>query len=243
MRTGLGKALDQALRSFVPDLLEPAGFRPIKKPRSWQRTDHIAEQILSIEVDGRTAPEGYMELWVAVGLTYAWEQSPRSGWVLAGRHPTHDPGRLTSYEQRWRFTSAYGLTSKPGLDEFLTTVVIPALDRWSDPASLRNHYLAQGRLKDAIDLSAAIGDTDLARRLVPALVESAVRWLEEGQPTQSPSTTGRVLATADDLDVRLPTADRAYLLADLSATIDRWRAWDRPLPDWVIELETRFLGD
>ena len=243
MRTGLGKALDQALRSFVPDLLEPVGFRPIKKPRSWQRSDHVVEQILSIEVDGRTAREGYMDLWVAVGLSYTWEPASDSGWVLAGRYPTHDPGRLVSHDQRWHFTGAGTTMGKPGLGEYLATVVVPALDRWRDPASLRNHYLAQGRLKDAIDLSTAIGDADLARRLVPALVESAVRWLEAGQPTQSPLMAGRVLATADDLNVMLPATDRAYLLVDLAATIDRWRAWDTPLPDWVSELEIRFLGD
>jgi ABC-type cobalamin transport system ATPase subunit len=54
---------------------------------------------------------------------------------------------------------------------------------------------------------------------------------------------GRVLASADDLNVTLPTADRAYLLADLAATIDRRRAWDAPLPEWVSALEIRFLGD
>lgn len=243
MRTGLGKALDRALGTFVPDLLEPSGFRPIKKPRTWQRTDDTVEQILAIEVDGRTARDGYMDLWVAVGLTYRWEQSPESGWVLAGRHPTHDPGRLADYEHRWSFTSAGVLAGKPGLADFLTTVALPALDRWRDPASLRNHYLSQGRLKGAIDLSAAIGDTDLARRLVPALVESTIRGLEMGQPTQSPATAGTTLATADDLNVELRAADRAYLLSDIAATIDRWREWHDPLPEWVAELETRFLGD
>jgi hypothetical protein len=201
------------------------------------------EQILSIEVDGRTAPEGYMELWVAVGLTYEWEESPESGWVIAGRHPIHDPGRLASHEPRWRFTGAGKSMGKPGLGEFLGTVVIPALDRWRDPASLRNHYLSQGQLGGAIDLSVAIGDLDLARRLVPVLAEWVVRWLEAGQPTQSPGMAGRMLARADDLDVKLPAGDRAYLLADLAATIGRWRSWDAPVPDWVSELEIRFLGD
>ncbi len=243
VRTGLGKGLDLALRSFVPDLLEPVGFRPIKKPRSWQRSGHIVEQILSFEVDGRSAPEGYMDLGVSVGLTYEWEEWPEFGWVIAGRHPVHNPGRLVSHEQGWRFTSAYGLSTKPGLPEFLETVVIPSLDRWRDPASLRNHYLAQGRLGGAIDLSAAIGDLDLVRRLVPALAESVVRRLEGGQPTQSPITAGSVLAKADDLKVKLPAADRAYLLSDLAATIGRWRSWDAPLPEWVSELESRFLGE
>lgn len=242
MRTGLGKALDQELRSFVPDLLEPAGFRPIKKPRSWQRSDHIVEQILSIDVDGRSAPEGYMELTVAVGLTYAWEPTPEAGWVLAGRHPIHNPGRLSDFEPRWHFSGPGKSMGKPGIGEYLSTIVIPALDRWRDPASLRNHYLAEGRLGGAIDLSVAIGDADLARRLVPVLAEWAVRWLEGKQPTQSPSMAGRVLARADDLNVKLPAADRAYLLTDLAATIDRWRAWDRPLPAWVVELDTRFLS-
>jgi hypothetical protein len=241
VRTGLGKELDQALRSLLPDLLEPAGFHPIKKPRTWQRSGHVAEQVLSIGVDGRTAREGYMEVWVDVGLTYAWEEVPTSGWVLAGRHPTQHPGRLTDYEPRWRFTSAYGLTSKPGLDEYLANVVIPALDRWLDPASLRNHYLTQGRLASSTELSAAIGDIDLARRLVPARAEWTVRRLQAGQPTQSPATAAGVLAAAEDLNVELPAADRTYLLADLAATIDRWRSWDAPLPGWVEEIETRFL--
>lgn len=223
-------------------MLEPIGFRPIKKPRTWQRTDHIVEQILAIEVDGRSAPEGYLELWVDVGLTYEWEQEQDAGWLLAGRHPVHAPGRLAPYEQRWRFT-AYGLSSKPGLGEYLTTVVIPGLDRWRDPASLRNHYLAQGRIGSAIALSAAIGDADLARRLVPAVVEATIRRLQAGQPTQSPSAAGDALALAEDLNVKLPTADRAYLLADLAITIDRWRAWDAPLPEWVVDLEMRFLSN
>jgi len=30
---------------------------------------------------------------------------------------------------------------------------IPALDRWRDPTSMRNHYLSLGRLKGAIDLA------------------------------------------------------------------------------------------
>ncbi len=192
MRTGLGKALDQALRAFVPDLLEPAGFRAIKKPRTWQRTDDVVDQILAIEVDGRSAPDGYMELYVTVGLTYQWEQEASSGWVLVGRHPCHNPGSLTDGGQSWRFTNAYGLTEKPSLSEYLTAVVLPALDRWRDPASMRNHYLSQGRLLDAIDLSVAIGDTDLARRLVPALVEAIVRSLRAR--SVSPMATLRSIA-------------------------------------------------
>lgn len=243
MRTGLGKALDEALQSFVPDLLEPVGFRAINRPRTWQRTDDVVEQILAIEVDGRSAPDGYLELWVTVGLTYRWEQASELGWVLAGRHPRHGPGRLQDHEQRWRFTSAYGLTGKPALSEFLSAVAVPALDRWRDPASMRNHYLSTGRLKDAIDLSTAIGDTDLARRLVPALVESIVRRLQSGQPTQSPSMAGTALTIADDLGIQLDAADRTFLLSDMAATIDRWRNWHDPLPAWVADLETRFLSD
>lgn len=244
MRTGLGKKLDQALRSFVPDLLEPIGFRPIKRPRTWKRTDHIVEQILAIEVDGRFAPDGYLNLGVAVGLTYQWEQEEQNaGWLLAGRHPVHNPGRLAPSEHSWRFTSAYGLSNRPELGDYLTTVVIPALDRWRDPASLRNHYLIQGRVANAIELSVAVGDGDFARRLVPAVVESTIRRLQADQPTSSPSSAGTALEIADDLNVELPPADRAYFLADLAATINRWRAWDAPLPDWVVDLETRFLSN
>jgi hypothetical protein len=41
----------------------------------------------------------------------------------------------------------------------------------------------------------------------------------------------------------LDAADRAFLLSDMAATIDRWRNWHDPLPTWVADLETRFLSD
>lgn len=53
----------------------------------------------------------------------------------------------------------------------------------------------------------------------------------------------RDICLTHHIGVELPAADRAYLLTDLAATIDRWRAWDRPLPDWVVELDTRFLSN
>ncbi|MBA2628314.1 MAG: hypothetical protein H0U85_09895, partial [Gemmatimonadales bacterium] len=144
--------------------------------------------------------------------------------------------------QSWRFTNAYGLTEKPSLGDYLTAVVLPALDRWRDPALMRNHYLSWGQLGGAIDLSVAVGDTDLARRLVPALVEGILLRLRANKPTSSPISAGTALTTAADLGVELDAADRAFLLSDLAATIDRWRGWYDPLPPWVADLDTRFLS-
>lgn len=241
VRNGLGKALDEVLRASLPVLLEPAGFTPIKRPRSWRRKGHIVEQILGIEVDGTSARDGELWVRVGVGLTYGWEQPLSQGSRVAGQFPRHVPALMGYREPRWRFTATHGLGVKPSLDEHLAAIVLPALDRFRDPAMMRNHYLAQGDLGGAIALSRALGDTALAQSLGPAYIESLMSRMRENQPSQSPAMAAGVLDTAESFGIGLSAADRAGLLADLRTTITQWRALYDPLPDWVHDLETRYL--
>jgi hypothetical protein len=242
VRTGLGARLDRAIDSAAPSVLKPAGFRRIKRQRAWERTAEDAWQLVAIVADGRTARDGYMTVGVSVGLTYAWEQDPTGGWMLAGRHLVHGPSVMPgrAREPEWSFRADTTTWFTNQLAEHLQTVVVPALDRWRSPRSLRNHYLATGHLEAAIRLSAAIGDRDLARALVPAYVDFWVRHIAT-TPTQSPAAPGRVLELAAELDVRLAPGDEAFLRADLRAITEVWRRRHARLPGWAEELAQRFL--
>jgi hypothetical protein len=94
MRSGLGEQLDQELFKLVPPILEPAGFKTARSKRAWRRTDDVCEQIVVVEVDGRSAREGFLEAFVSVGINIPWEKPNSHGPLLAGRPFKHQPDFL-----------------------------------------------------------------------------------------------------------------------------------------------------
>ena len=242
MRTGLAKELDDALAASLPDLLEPAGFSPAKKPRVWEREADEVRQIVALWVDGRNARDGYLVLGLKVGVTYPWEQGEDAGPYYANRRVAHqfsgvDP--TSRLDPEWRVEAGESPLRAMHVVDHLRRTVLPALDRWRDARKLRDHFLGRGELLDAIELSHAVGDTDLVEGLVRAWAEQALRKLGDN-PNPWNGTAGHALTLAADHGVELPEPDRAALLDHLRVSLDVWRTMPEP-PDWVAEQERRFL--
>jgi hypothetical protein len=217
VRTGLGEQFDQELFTHVPPILEPAGFRTARSKRAWRRKDDVCEQIVVVEVDGRSAREGYLEVWVSVGINFPWEK-PNPGPLLAGRPFMHQPERLApegAYLQLdWRYTGQPGIGR--AIAEHIEKVTLPALQEFRDPRALRDHHLRRGNLFLAIELSAAVGDSSLARELVPPFVSGLVRFIKFQNVAGPNQTADLALRVARNHGVDLPS-DTADLLHRLSS--------------------------
>jgi hypothetical protein len=90
-------------------------------------------------------------------------------------------------------------------------VTLPALQEFRDPRALRDHHLGQGKLFLAIDLSAAVGDSRLARELVPPFVAGLVRFLKYQNVTGPDPTADMALRMAREHGVDLPPETAAML--------------------------------
>jgi hypothetical protein len=217
MRSGLGKQFDQDLFTHVPPILESVGFRTARSKRAWRRQDDVCEQIVVVEVDGRSASEGYLEVWLSVGINFPWEKPNPHGPLLAGRPFVHQPERLApegAYSQlSWRYSGGPGFGRDVAKE--IEKVTLPALQEFRDPRALRDHHLRRGNLFLAIELSDAVGDSSLARELVPAFVSGLVRFLKFQNVTGPTQTADLALRVARDHGVELPS-DTADLLHRLS---------------------------
>ncbi|MEA2218786.1 MAG: hypothetical protein QOJ35_1412 [Solirubrobacteraceae bacterium] len=196
MRTGLAKVLDDLLFDVVPPILEPAGFKTVRSKRLWKRDDGRCAQAIAVYVDGRSARDGFLDIALEFGITYAFE-ADRAGPLIAGRGYVHQPERLMPdqsatpmwrfWEQQtavhrngdsyadYRFSNTYPGLLREQLTTYLTSVVVPAVDRFRDPRSFRDYLLSQGNLHEAIRLSIAVGDLALTRELIPAQASYFVR--------------------------------------------------------------------
>lgn len=215
MRSGLGEQLDKELFEFVPPVLEPAGFKTSRSKRAWRRKDDFCEQIVVVEVDGRSARDGYLEAFVSVGINFPWDKPNTHGPLLAGRPFVHQPDRLVPagvYEQiSWRCTDASFSVHGSGIAEHIEKVTLPALQEFRDPRALRDHHLGQGKLFLAIELSTAVGDTSLARELVPPFVAGLIRFLKYQKVVGPSPTADMALRVARDHGVDLPPETAAML--------------------------------
>ncbi len=214
MRTGLGKQFDDQLFDLVPPILEPAGFKTARSKRAWRRRDEACDQIIVVEVDGRSASEGFLETWVSTGITFSWERPNEGGPLLAGRGYVHQFDRLaprgTVYEKNnWRYEGHEGVLRS--LAEFIARVVLPTLEEFRDPRAARDHHLQQGHLWDAIQLSAALGDAALARELVPAFASGVARFITYQNVTGPLSTATQALDLAAEHGATLPPGVEAKL--------------------------------
>jgi len=87
-----------------------------------------------------------------------------------------------------------------------------------DPGAVRDHHLRDGRLWEAIQLSAAIGDATLARALVPAFASGVARFLVYQNVTGPLSTATQALDLAAEHGAELPPRVEAKLRSHATAS-------------------------
>ena len=237
----LGKDLDKLLRGRVAALMEGAGFAAKRRPRSWLRTVEGTFQIVVIDVDTRSARDGYLRIEVGLGLRYPFD-NPNGPLQIEGEPVNWSAEGLVIEGIRtpvWEFRAddGYGHQGKilEEIADYVERVTLPAADRFVDPWRLLLHMMGPRDTWRTIDLALRLGQNELAALLTRAAGQKIALLPTARTGAQKP------LDYADKLGIDLFHDDREALKSSIRDEVEKIREKYGELPESILDLERRYL--